>query len=196
MDQIQTSSSPYPPLPPQSQPSSSSRQHIQLQIQQHQQRLLAQQQQQHQLYNNLPPLHNTAPYSPSNTLPPIPSSSQQHYFAEGVSPTHTTSPTSSSIPGANWQRTSSSREELHPRQQYLSQQLPPPLQPQPPQLPQIKRESMNYSTKEDRVPSGSGNGHVPQTREDPMPSTSDFVKKLYKYGFLYHLALFRLLTGI
>ena len=193
MDQIQTPSSPYPSLPPQSQPSSSSRQHIQLQIQQHQQRLLAQQQQQ-QLYNNLPPLHNTAPYSPSNTLPPIPSSSQQHYFTEG--PTHTTPPTSSSIPSANWQRTSNSREELHPRQQYLSQQLPPPLQPQPPQLPQIKRESMNYSTKEDRVPSGSGNGHVPQTREDPMPSTSDFVKKLYKYGFLYHLALFRLLTGV
>src|SRR6266567_589273 len=124
---------------------------------QQQQRLLVQHHQQHQHQHQLYDLQS------------------QHYFSEGLSPTHTSPPTSASAAPNSWppHRTSNTREELHPRQP--SVQFFPP---QPSQLPQslpgqVKRES----TMTDRTASNGNPPSATRSPEDPMPSTSDFVKK-------------------
>jgi|SRR6266545_2893840 len=102
----------------------------------------------------------------------------QHYFSEDLSPTHTSPPTSASAAPNSWQphRTSNTREEVHPRQPFFPQQ-PQLGQSQPGQL---KRES----TMADRTAPNGIPPSATRSSDDPMPSTSDFVKKLYKYVIL------------
>lgn len=125
----------------------------------HQQRVLIHQQQQtqqQQLYN-----------FPQQQLSPISVLGNSTYFAEEISPT-LTSPSPTSASTGNWpsQRTSNTRDELHSRaqqpQQYYTHQV------------SVKREPMS-----DKSSNGLHQGPS-RGSEDPMPSTSDFVKKLYK----------------
>lgn len=112
---------------------------------------------------------------PQHQLYSIPQS--QHYL-DNSSPTHSTPPTSASVSAAtNWppHRTSNTREEIHPSQQhqqfFLPQTEPDPIS--------VKREPSMTER----------NGHISsssRTSDDPMPSTSDFVKKLYKYVLQLH----------
>ena len=184
---------------------SDSPRHRQHQLQHHlqQQRATIQQQQQ-QLYNLIPPQSALSQsYSPHINLPPIPVNSQ--YYPEDLhSPTQTSPPTSASATGAvpsNWaahHRTSSSRddltsryeqEELYRLQQQHEQQLQREQQQhlQQRQFKREREEGMAYN-KDDKgnVAGGSTSttSHPPaRGAEDPMPSTSDFVKKLYKCVF-------------
>ncbi|KDR69209.1 hypothetical protein GALMADRAFT_924624 [Galerina marginata CBS 339.88] len=176
-------------------PTSSSRQR-QLQHHIQQQRLLVQQQQQ-QLYSLLPQTQSQS-YSPQTSLPPIstPSASlQPQYFTD--SPTQTSPPNSASATGivsSGWpshHRTSNSRDEIHPsrQQQYkheyqLQQHLEQQQREQEQHFKRERDDVMSYSN-DDRGSFGSSSTLAPQpppprTAEDPMPSTSDFVKKLYK----------------
>ena len=74
-----------------------------------------------------------------------------NYFVDDLSPTHTSPPTSASTV-TSW-----------PPQRISNTRE---------DFPQVKYES----SMNDRL-----NGNLTRTPDDPMPSTSDFVKKLYKY---------------
>lgn len=109
---------------------------------------------------------------PQQQLSPVAPLGSTPYYSEAISPTHTSPPASAT---GNWppHRTSNTREELHtrlPQQQYYQQQV------------SVKREPL-AATMSDKMSAGPSSG-LPQpatrTPEDPMPSTSDFVKKLYK----------------
>lgn len=183
--------------------------HHQLQYHIQQQRQLAQQQQQH-LYNLLPAaaqshLQSTS-YPQQPILPPISGTSSQFYGEDLNSPTRNSPPNSASTSGSlpsGWtshHRTSSSREEIHPSrqqpyeqdqayQQQLEQQQREQSQtllrdkPQP--LKKERRGPMAYK-QDERSGSGASTSSappqsLPRSSEDAMPSTSDFVKKLYKF---------------
>jgi hypothetical protein len=135
---------------------------------------------------------------------------QQAYFASE----DPNSPGSSSTSTPTWQyprpAASSSRDAHNTladiRQQYQHYQSErqdqevkrelflPPSQSQ--QLPPQLQNSMAYNADSKRASSSGSDPTLPHTvpraAEDPMPSTSDFVKKLYKYVIFlpFHLSLF------
>ncbi|KAJ3901738.1 HSF-type DNA-binding-domain-containing protein [Lentinula edodes] len=78
-------------------------------------------------------------------------------------------PPSQNLWGPSIHRTSNSRDEIHPQVTHHQ----PPLLPRLDHHPQIKREQRDSLPYHNQQP-------VPPTMEDSMPSTSDFVKKLYK----------------
>jgi osomolarity two-component system response regulator SKN7 len=148
----------------------------------------------HHLFQSsqLPPpsqLHLPVPssYSRSNTLPPIthiPPAQQNHSFPyhSAVLPSLPPSPTSQH-PWQTQHRTSSSRDEFYPPQQpnlprsdparsstvIVKDEANPSLRPYPVHHePQPPAQHLPLPAKE------------PTAVEDGMPSTSDFVKKLYK----------------
>lgn len=130
--------------------------------------------QRHQRFpsSQLPPPSQLLPGSSYNnrsiTLPPINSLPQA---SSRYAPyPHHSSPVSSSHPSSQlpWPNQSIPREDLVQR--------PPP---------SVKQESHSISHREPPEPSGSQSAssrHDPT--EDSMSSTSDFVKKLYKYAFV------------
>jgi hypothetical protein len=141
---------------------------------------------------------------------PYPARDTLYYNQQPRSPTLSSPPTSASAIGIppGWpshsqqqrsqHRTSSLREEGYPtrhrqrqEQQQQSYQPQDSYQTQPTQLQyqeKVKRESMSYN-KDDNHSMGSAVSAVASTsatrtsaqRDDPMPSTSDFVKKLYNF---------------
>jgi hypothetical protein len=95
--------------------------------------------------------------------------SGQRCFSDGSSPTHTTPPTSASASdSASWPP---HRNEVHPSQQSQLFVLRHPEHHQ--QEPVAVKCESNMT---ERV----ANGSTLRNSDDPMPSTSDFVKKLYK----------------
>ena len=159
--------------------------------------------QRHQLFQSaqLPPpsqLHLPIPsssYSRSNTLPPIthiPPAQQTHSFPSintyhpgpAVLPSLPPSPTSQH-PWQTQHRTSNSREEFYPQQPNLTRSehaRPPPIvkdepngahRPYPLHDPQPSSQHHPLPVKESA------------SVEDGMPSTSDFVKKLYKWALTF-----------
>ncbi|KAJ4486740.1 hypothetical protein C8J55DRAFT_23813 [Lentinula edodes] len=78
-------------------------------------------------------------------------------------------PPSQNLWGPSVHRTSNSRDEIHPQVTHHQ----PPLLPRLDHHPQIKREQRDSLPYHNQQP-------IPPTMEDSMPSTSDFVKKLYK----------------
>ena len=137
--------------------------------------------QRHQRFpsSQLPPPSQLLPGSSYNnrsiTLPPINSLPQA---SSRYAPyPHHSSPVSSSHPSSQlpWQNQSIPRED-------------PVQRPQPP----VKQESHPLSHREPPESSGSqsiSSRHDPT--EDSMSSTSDFVKKLYKYGSALHSPVWR-----
>ena len=159
--------------------------------------------QRHQLFQSaqLPPpsqLHLPIPsssYSRSNTLPPIthiPPAQQTHSFPSintyhpgpAVLPSLPPSPTSQH-PWQTQHRTSNSREEFYPQQPNIPRSehaRPPPIvkdepntahRPYPLHDPQPSSQHHPLPVKESA------------SVEDGMPSTSDFVKKLYKWALTF-----------
>lgn len=112
------------------------------------------------------------------------------------------SPASPSTSGSSWQQllpASTPRDDQQARaairdqyQQYQSDQ----------QEQQVKREhsrhpsSMVYNIDEKPSAAQPSQPSQPRTGEDPMPSTSDFVKKLYKCVFLDRTAYTRAYTHL
>jgi len=91
------------------------------------------------------------------------------YFSDGSSPTRTTPQTSTSASdSASWLP---HRNEVHPSQQSQLFFLRHPEHHQ--QEPVVVKRESNMT---ERV----SNGSTLRNSDDPMPSTSDFVKKLYK----------------
>jgi len=102
--------------------------------------------------------------------------SGHRHFSDGLSPTRTTSPTSASASdSASWPP---HRNEVHPSQQSQLFFLRHPEHHQQESVV-VKRES----NMTERV----SNGSTLRNSDDPMPSTSDFVKKLYKSVLLWPL---------
>ena len=157
--------------------------------------------QQLQLYN----LHTPESlYLARDHLPP----SESAYLNQGSpsrSPTLSSPPTSASATGipANWPSHSQQQESYHltsnwaedsegysTRNRLLQQQAYQQsgfLPTQSRRQVRVKRASMSYKNEDKSTAGAAGastvastSGRTSASRDDPMPSTSDFVKKLYK----------------